>query len=613
MLKQKFCLLKAPKNNALFIFSCALIMLFGFVVILPAVPASTYAEGDNPEDGISIVASSDIKINLVSKNDGYYKIAKDTITVSTSAVNGYTLSLATDSPDHQALYLNGDTSSESRINGAAGTYEEPKALDGYEWGFAVPGISRFEDVQSTAEPSVDSKFAIIPLENKIIRDYTEATTENTTDIYYGFKLSGTLEPGEYETAITYTAVPADGALTAKAVLGNNGNLNFLYDRKTYTRGEIYEDNLGETKINAVYNVPINSSWDNNRPGWVENNSIKSVNFESPFYNFKPTSTSYWFYNDRYLSSITQAKNLNTSNVTDMSSMFSSAGYNAATWNIGDLNDWNTSNVTNMSDMFSLAGYYAATFNLDISGWDTNSVTHMSYMFSDAGGRSTTWNIGDLSSWNTGSVIDMQSMFADAGRMSTTWNIGDLSGWKTSSVVYMRSVFSGAGSEAGTWTLGDIGDWDTSSVINMAYMFNGAGYRATTWNIGNLGGWDTGSVTDMDSMFSYAGYNATTFNLNLSGWNTGNVINMSSMFENTGRSATTWNIGDLSSWDTSNVKGMSYMFYFAGYNATTWDIRNLKYAGGEHKGWNVSKVTNHSSFVNWDQANIDTSKLPWQSN
>ena len=93
---------------------------------------------------------------------------------------------------------------------------------------------------------------------------------------------------------------------------------------------------------------------------------------------------------------------------------------------------------------------------------------------------------------------------------------------------------------------------------------------------------------------------------------GSVTSMERMFSSAGRNATTWSVGDLSGWDTSSVTNMSRMFNSAGRNATTWDIGNLNYVDEDHKGWDVSKVTNHSYFVVWSQANIDTSKLPWQS-
>ncbi|MDO4760233.1 MAG: BspA family leucine-rich repeat surface protein [Candidatus Saccharibacteria bacterium] len=515
-------------HHVLVVLPAAIIMLFVAAIMLPAVSESTHAEGDEPEEGISIVASSDISVNLLSKDEGYYKIFKDSIKVSTGSENGYTLSIATDSADHQTLYLNGDTTSESKIDGATGTYEEPKALGDYEWGFAVPGISHFDDTYSATDPSEDSKFAILPLENKIIRDYTEAATDHITDIYYGFKLSGTLEPGEYETSIIYTAVPADQPLVARAILGQNKNLNFVYDRKTYTVGETYTDNLEETEIVEVYDVPMDAYMDTSEfnidycPAWVELDTIYYVNFDNSFYGFKPTSTSCWFYELRNLTTVTNANNLNTSNVTNMAEMFGGAGIEATTLSL-DFSGWNTSKVTDMEGVFESTGKNAASFTLDLNGWDVSNVT------------------------------------------------------------------------------------------NMKFMFANTGQFTTTWSISGLNGWDTGNVTNMFCMFEVAGNQASVFSLDLSGWDVSNVENMSSMFSGAGYNAITWGIGDLSGWDTGNVTNMSSMFQYAGAHANAWDVGNLNYVDEEHKGWDVSSVTDHSDFVDWSQPNINTSRLPWQSN
>ena len=67
------------------------------------------------------------------------------------------------------------------------------------------------------------------------------------------------------------------------------------------------------------------------------------------------------------------KGSNTSNVTDMSSMFNECrGLKSL-----DLSGWNTSNVTSMNQMF----YYCNKLEtLDLSGWDTSKVTDMNGMF-----------------------------------------------------------------------------------------------------------------------------------------------------------------------------------------------------------------------------------------
>ena len=104
----------------------------------------------------------------------------------------------------------------------------------------------------------------------------------------------------------------------------------------------------------------------------------------------------------------------------MGEMFSSAGYSATTWSIGDLSNWDTSKVTDMSSMFSNAGCYASTFDIgNLSNWDTAKVTDMSYMFSYAGESATTWSsIGTLKVYAT----NIYRMFSHSSKAKATLNI-----------------------------------------------------------------------------------------------------------------------------------------------------------------------------------------------
>src|SRR5210317_621924 len=108
-------------------------------------------------------------------------------------------------------------------------------------------------------------------------------------------------------------------------------------------------------------------------------------------------------------------NLCTTLVTNMtgdsntySNFFNDESFNS---NIGF---WDTSNVTDMSSIFE----NATAFNQDIGNWDTSSVTDMVGMFYEA--SSFNQYIG---SWDTSKVTSMERMFWAAEAFNQ-----DLSGW-----------------------------------------------------------------------------------------------------------------------------------------------------------------------------------------
>ena len=68
--------------------------------------------------------------------------------------------------------------------------------------------------------------------------------------------------------------------------------------------------------------------------------------------------------------------IDTSNVTNMTELFSGAEYSGQFNKFnGDISKWNVSNVTDMSSMFFLSN-----FNGDISRWDVSNVTDMTGIF-----------------------------------------------------------------------------------------------------------------------------------------------------------------------------------------------------------------------------------------
>ena len=128
-------------------------------------------------------------------------------------------------------------------------------------------------------------------------------------------------------------------------------------------------------------------------------------------------------------------NVDTSNVTNMSSMFS---YSKLT-SVGDLGQWNTSNVTDMSAMFQSSRLTSVG---DLGQWNTSNVKDMGWMFGD----SQLTSVGDLSQWNTSNVTYMSYMFA----YSKLTTVGDLSQWDTSNVNWMSSMFEGSKLTPPSW-------------------------------------------------------------------------------------------------------------------------------------------------------------------
>ena len=134
--------------------------------------------------------------------------------------------------------------------------------------------------------------------------------------------------------------------------------------------------------------------------------------------------------------------IDTSNVTDMSYLFSTSEFD------GDISNWDVSHVTTMWCLF-----YDSVFNGDISGWNVSKVTDMRGMF-----HHSEFN-GDISGWNVSHVTDMVNMFYDS-----KFN-GDISGWDVSNVIDMTGMFYSSEFNR------DISEWNISNVTDKRYIFD----------------------------------------------------------------------------------------------------------------------------------------------
>lgn len=136
-----------------------------------------------------------------------------------------------------------------------------------------------------------------------------------------------------------------------------------------------------------------------------------------------TDMSYMFSNCGRLTSLDVSK-LDTSNVTNMSNMFYYCGELVSI----DVSHFVTSNVTNMTNMFSNLNKLK---NLDLSSFDTSKVTNMSRLFYSS--KLTNLN---LSSWDFSNVKTIDS-FLYGNEITSI----DLSSFINNSIEYFSSVFS----------------------------------------------------------------------------------------------------------------------------------------------------------------------------
>ena len=170
-------------------------------------------------------------------------------------------------------------------------------------------------------------------------------------------------------------------------------LTFYYDAKKATRrGTVWSINRMRTEEMGKFPIWAGSYL-------LEESSISKVIFDASFKYFRPKDTSFWFMNMRELRQIIGIENLNTSQVTDMSSMFS----NCTELTRIDLTRFDTRNVTCMSEMFSGC---SSLITLDLSHFDTSKVTDMSAMFSLCESLTSI----DLTHFDTSKVKDMSYMF-----------------------------------------------------------------------------------------------------------------------------------------------------------------------------------------------------------
>lgn len=264
---------------------------------------------------------------------------------------------------------------------------------------------------------------------------------------------------------------------------------------------------------------------------AERKKIKTVVFDESCKDARPKDCRGWFWSFEALTTIEHLDYLNTSEVDDMRSMFSSC----TSLETLDLSSFNTEKVTTMATMFENSKHLRS-LKLP-KGFIGSSVTDLNATFK--GCESLTEL--DLSGSNSENVKEMNEMFYGCRALSKL----DLTDFKTGQVTTMENMFC----ICSTLETLDVSSFNTENVTTMLGMFNNCSSLRSL----DLPGFNTANVTQMSSMFNKC---SSLRSLDLSSFNTRKVTYMQSMFEG----CTNLESIDLSSFDTENMKSMTRMFF-----------------------------------------------------
>ena len=447
------------------------------------------------------------------------------------------------------------------------------------WGYRVSGYNPLGNIFSPI-PKASAPDTVFVLNNS---DHTKYFVK------FGVKAAPDLVPGTYSKQVLFTTVTNHVPTTATFLPGPMFNkmltsVNSSLDMKSFRHAPFAPANLSSATVvsTADSESPIYlwyDSTDKNIYWWSEADTVytnedcsemfASINTGSSNHvelidvtginTSKTKNMSRMFKSGPLLIKNINLNDLDTSNVEDMSYMFSTSGAsNPVDVDLIDFSRFNTSKVKDMRGMFK--GSYLSS--VDLSRFDTSNVKDMSLMFQEAKNLThvnltgfNTRNVQnmsqmfaganklvslDLSGWQNNELTDTSIMFYNASSLTSL----NLTGFKTSNVLTMANMFSGAS----TLTTLDLSSFDTSKVTSMNYMFHG---MTALTNL-NISSFNTGNVVDMSGMF--AGLQLSS--LNLAHFDTKNVINMSSMFQGMEK-LTNLNI---SNFDTRKVNNMSNMFF-----------------------------------------------------
>ena len=305
------------------------------------------------------------------------------LTVNTNNKTGYTATLNSET-DETAL-VNNDSTYGAKINSIS-TSLSLNNLPNNSWGYKFGSSTNYAPIPALSIPA------------QILQTTGKTSSNETSSIKIGMKLSDNLESGRYDNELIFSVVT--NPYTPKAVMAKGWDFNTkLRSLETATNKiEHFKKSTvaPAASVNAV-NIEDEES-DYEIKLWLDPTDKAAYYYTEPEKVYLNTNSSGMFAFMSNLATL-NLSNFDTSKVTNMHAMFYGMTKLAAL----DLSNFNTSQVQDMSSMFS--GVFNLITTLNLSSFDTSKVRYMTSMFSGMPNLTTL----DISNFNTSQVINMSYM------------------------------------------------------------------------------------------------------------------------------------------------------------------------------------------------------------
>ena len=185
-------------------FIVSVVIMFGATIVVSATASTTISSVINPVISL-LTTNGTVNVDVTPSASGAQTVASDTVTVSTSDANGYTLQLA-ETGASSNLVSGGDT-----IPSTSGTQTTPVAMSVNTWGYRVDGLGGFgagpTSGQSSTAISGSIKFAAVPATGSpnTLKTTSSTASNDTLAVWYGVAANTSQPAGTYTNSVTYTA------------------------------------------------------------------------------------------------------------------------------------------------------------------------------------------------------------------------------------------------------------------------------------------------------------------------------------------------------------------------------------------------------------------------